>query len=59
MASSLVFGKQNPNEPEKICPKSPWLGRYSQPKDAGNIVEEAYQTMTEAEQVRATRCGLA
>jgi len=58
MASSLVFGPQNPNEPEKNLSREPIVGTLFQPKDAGNIVEEAYQTMTEAEQVRATVADL-
>jgi hypothetical protein len=54
MASSLVFGSQNPNEPEKNLSQEPIIGTLFQPKDAGNLVEEAYQAMIEAEQVRAT-----
>jgi hypothetical protein len=54
MASSMVFGETNPNAPEKTLSQEPIVGSLFQPKDAGNIVEEAYQAMTKAQEVKAT-----
>jgi hypothetical protein len=54
MASSIVFGEINPNAPEKTLSQEPIVGSLFQPKDAGNIVEEAYQAMTKAQEVKAT-----
>ena len=54
MASSLVFGNQPGVQPEKTLSQQPVIGALFQPKDAGNIVDEAYQSMKEAQQVQAT-----
>ena len=54
MASSIVFGSKQQYPAEKTLSQQPLIGGLFQPKDAGNIVEEAYQTVGEAEQVRDT-----
>ena len=55
MASSLVFGpKMAGPEVAKHWSQEPLIGSTFQPKDAGAVVEDAYQMMTEASQVKAT-----
>jgi hypothetical protein len=55
MASSLVFGpKMAGPEAAKHWSQEPLIGSTFQPKDAGAVVEDAYQMMTEASQVKAT-----
>jgi hypothetical protein len=55
MASSLVFGpKMAGPEAAKHLSQMSLVGSTFQPKDAGAITEDAYQMMTEANQVKAT-----
>jgi hypothetical protein len=55
MASSMVFGpKMAGPEVAKHWSQEPLIGSTFQPKDAGAVVEDAYQMMTEANQVKAT-----
>jgi hypothetical protein len=55
MASSLVFGpKMAGPEAAKHLSQMSLIGSTFQPKDAGAVVEDAYQMMTEASQVKNT-----
>ena len=55
MASSLVFGpKMAGAGVAKRLSQEPIVGSLFQPEDAGAVVEDAYQMMTEAEQVKNT-----
>ena len=55
MASALVFGpKMAGPEVAKHLSQMPLIGSTFQPKDAGAVVEDTYQMMTEASQVKNT-----
>jgi hypothetical protein len=54
MASSLVFGKDTSSAAAPNLSQRPLIGSTFQPKDAGEVVDHAYQVMEEAKQVKAT-----
>lgn len=57
MVNALSFALPTPESPEKAALRAsemPLVGGLFQPKDAGGVINAAYDRMTEAKQVKAT-----